>query len=69
MRKLTNQERQLLALISSAGGSVCPGVDASIPKAADVSLRRMERAGLLRIEETDDGARFHITEEGRDHVE
>ena len=68
-RKLTDQERQLLALISSAGGSVCPGVDASIPKAAHVSLRRMERAGLLRIEETDDGARFHLTGDGRAEVD
>ncbi|KFC62736.1 hypothetical protein FF80_03303 [Devosia sp. LC5] len=65
MRKLTIQERQLLALISSAGGSVCPGVDASIPKAAHVSLRRMERAGLLSVETFDDGPVFTLTALGR----
>lgn len=65
MRKLTNQERQLLEYIDAAGGSVCPGTDASIPKAGHKSLRRMAGAGLLTIEETDDGPRFHITELGR----
>jgi len=65
MRKLTDQERQLLSLISSAGGSVCPGTDASIPKAGHKSLRRMAGAGLLTVEETDDGPRFHLTELGR----
>jgi hypothetical protein len=68
MRKLTDQEHQLLQYIDAAGGSVCPGTDASIPKAGHKSLRRMATAGLLRIEETDDGPRFHLTAEGREHA-
>lgn len=69
MRKLADQERQLLQLISNAGGSVCPGTDTVIPKAGHKSLRRMERAGLLRVEETDDGPRFHLTALGRQEAE
>lgn len=68
MRKLTDQERQLLQLISNAGGSVCPGADTSIPREGHRSLRRMERAGLLRVEETDDGPRFHLTGAGRAEI-
>ncbi|WP_152658721.1 hypothetical protein [Devosia chinhatensis] len=69
MRKLTGQERQLLQLISSAGGSVCPGVDVQIPREGHRSLRRMERAGLLRVEETDDGPRFHLSDLGNQEAE
>jgi predicted transcriptional regulator len=69
MRKLTDQECQLLQLISNAGGSICPGVDVSIPREGHRSLRRMERAGLLRVEETDDGPRFHLTAIGRQEAE
>ncbi|WP_108397594.1 hypothetical protein [Devosia submarina] len=69
MRKLTDQERQLLELINSAGGSVCPGTDTTIPKAGHKALQRMARAGLLSIEETDDGPRFHLTSAGRGEVD
>lgn len=69
MRRLTDQERQLLRLISDAGGSVCPGADTVIPRDGHKSLRRMERAGLLRVEETDDGVRWHLTALGQEEVE
>ena len=69
MRKLTDQEHHLLQYIDAAGGSVCPGTDASIPKAGHKSLQRMERAGLLRVEETDDGPRFHLTAAGQSEVD
>lgn len=64
-RRLTPEELQLLQLISRAGGSVCPGSDVSIPRAAHKALRRMERAGLLTAEDTDDGPRFHLTAQGQ----
>ena len=64
MRKLTDQERELLQLISNAGGSICPGIDVSIPREGHKALRRMERAGLLRVEETDDGPRWHLLPAG-----
>ena len=63
------EEQRLLALISESGGSVCPGTDTSIPKAGHRALRRMERAGLLSVEETDDGPRFHLTALGQEEVE
>ncbi|MFD2646389.1 hypothetical protein ACFSX5_01115 [Devosia albogilva] len=69
MRKLTAQERQLLHLINNAGGSICPGVETSIPREGHKSLRRMERAGLLRVEETQDGFRFHLTDAGRAEID
>lgn len=69
MRKLTEQERQLLELINSAGGSICPGTDTNIPKAGHKALRRMSSAGLLDVEETDDGPRFHLTSAGRAEID
>lgn len=68
-RRLTDQERQLLRLIADAGGSICPGIDTNIPKEGHRSLRRMERAGLLTVEETQDGARFHLTAAGRAEID
>lgn len=68
MRKLTDQERQLLQLISNAGGSVCPGVDTSIPRAAHKSLRKMVTRGDLAIEDTDDGPRFTLTSQGQEEA-
>ena len=68
MRKLTEQERQLSQLIASAGGSVCPGTDTIIPKAGHKSLRRMERARQLSVEETDDAPRFHLDDGPRFHL-
>ena len=65
MRKLTDQERQLVLYIDAAGGSVCPGTDASIPKAGHKSLRKMVTRGDLTVEETDDGPRFTLTAQGR----
>lgn len=69
MRKLTDQERQLLQAIRDEGGSFCPSDLDSVTRAGHQSLRRMERAGLLRIEDTDAGARFHLTPLGREEAE
>lgn len=69
MRKLSEQERQLLRRISDVGGSICPGVDVLITGEARRSLNRMERAGLLSVEETDDGPRFTLTAQGRAEVD
>lgn len=68
MRKLTDQERQLLQLIKFNDGSICPGVEVSIPPEGHKSLRRMERAGLLSVEDTDDGPRFTLTEQGQEEA-
>lgn len=68
MRKLTDQERQLLQLISSAGGSVCPGNDAVIPKAGHKALRMLERRGDLTVADTDDGPRFTLTSQGQEEA-
>ena len=69
MRKLAPDEIHLLGLIAAAGGSVCPGTDTFIPKAAQKVLRRLVARGDLRDEETDDGPRFHLTAQGQREVD
>lgn len=69
MRKLASSESQLLSLIDAAGGSVCPGTDTSIPRAAHKILRRLVARGDLTDEETDDGPRFHLTIQGQREVD
>lgn len=70
MRKLTDQERQLLRFVSEAGGSFCPGSDttARIPKEGHKSLKRMAKDGFLTIEDTDDGPRFTLTCQGQEEA-
>lgn len=68
-RRLSDQERQLLQAIRDEGGSFCPSDIGSVTKAGHQSLRRMERPGLLRIEDTEAGARFHLTSLGRQEAE
>lgn len=68
MRKLTDQERQLLQIISNAGGSVCPGNDTIIPKAGHKALRMLERRGDLTVSDTDDGPRFTLTSQGQEEA-
>jgi hypothetical protein len=69
MRKLTDQERQLLQLISSAGGSACPGTDTVIPKAGHKALRHLVSRGDLTVEETDDGPKFSLTAQGQSEAD
>ena len=65
MRKLNSIETNLLGMIALNGGSVCPGTDASIPKAAHKVLRRLVTRGDLTVEDTDDGPRFTLTAQGQ----
>lgn len=58
--KLTPSETKLVDLIRNAGGSICPGKDASITSEVHRLLRKLERRGVLSVEETDDGPRFSI---------
>jgi hypothetical protein len=59
--KLTTSEDELVSLIRNAGGSYCPGNDASITPEVHRLLRKLARRGVLRVEETDDGPRFSVT--------
>lgn len=68
MRKLTDDDIYLLGLVAAAGGSVCPGTDVTIPKAAHKLLRRLALRGDLDTEETDDGPRFTLTPQGWSNV-
>jgi len=66
--KFNPSESTLLQLISKAGGSVCLGVDTSIPRAAHKALRKMVTRGDLMVEDTDDGPRFSLTVQGQEEA-
>lgn len=56
--KLTVAESTLLSLIQSVGGSYCASADAQISSDTRKTAKKLERRGLLRIEDTQDGPRF-----------
>lgn len=68
-RRLSPDEARMLTLISRAGGSVCPGTDATIPKAAHKMLRSLESRGHLSVAVYDDGPVFTLTAQGMSEVD
>lgn len=60
--KLTPAETRLLDLIRAAGGTYCPGADSHATPEVNRLIRRLERRGLLSVEQTDDGFRYSIRE-------
>jgi hypothetical protein len=60
--KFNPSENTLLQLIANAGGSYCPGASASISSATHKLIRRLERRGVLLVEQTDDGFRYSLRE-------
>lgn len=59
--KLTPSEQRLIDLIAAMpGGSICPGVDFHPGHDVQRLIRRLERRGILHVEETDDGPRFTV---------
>lgn len=63
--KLTPSEAKLVELISAMpGASYCPGSDAQAASEVHRIIRRLERKGLVRVESTDDGFRFTVTNHG-----
>lgn len=60
--KLTPSESRLLDLIRAMpGSSYCPGADATATADTLRLIRRLERRGLLTVEQTDDGYRYSLT--------
>lgn len=60
--KFTASEATLLTLISNAGGSYCPGDGAVISRDTHKLIRRLERQGVILVEQTDDGFRFSLVD-------
>lgn len=60
--KLTPSEAKLLNLIRSVGGSYCPGADVTVNREVRRLITRLERRGLLSVEQTDDGYRYSVRE-------
>lgn len=71
MRKLSEQERQLLQHLDDVGGSYCPGADISrsIPSPGRKSIAWIVSKGFMSEEMTDDGPRWHLTAQGRAEVD
>jgi len=61
MRKLTDQDYQLLRRVSAAGGTYCFAAGDHIPAAAHKAMRSLVRRGYLNVEPTDDGIRVTVT--------
>lgn len=61
MRKLNEQEHQLLRQLSSVGGSHCFQLSDPISAAGHKALRSLERRSYLTVEPTDDGIRVTLT--------
>ena len=60
--KLTPSESRLLDLIRAMpGASYCPGADTRVMPEVRRLLTRLERRGLLTVEQTDDGYRYSLT--------
>lgn len=57
MRKLTQEEEHVLGVLRDHGG-FCPGRDVA-PLVLIDTLRSLVRKGRVRVEETDDGPRYH----------
>ena len=65
--KLTPSEAKLVELISDMpGGSYCPGGDMLPGHELQRLIRRLQRKGILDIQQTDDG--FRYTLRGADHA-
>lgn len=60
--KFNPSEATLLQLLANSGGSYCPGAGAIISSATHKLIRRLQRQGVLVVEQTDDGFRFSLTE-------
>ena len=64
MRKLSSKEQQFLSIIHRAGGTHCFGRDDPISAGAIRMMRRLERAGIISVERTDDGPRVTLSDGG-----
>lgn len=69
MKKISDQERQLLQRVRDAGGRHCFGADDHIPAEGHKLLRSLARRGYLAIEPTDDGPLVILAPMGRAEVD
>ena len=65
MKKLSDNERELLRRVAAAGGSHCFRADDHIPGAGHKALRSLAYRGYLTVVPTDDGPLVTLTAQGR----
>lgn len=68
MKKLSDNERELMQRVADAGGSHCFRADDHIPGAGHKALKSLEYRGYLIVEPTDDGPLVTLTAQGRGEV-
>lgn len=62
---LTPSEQKLVDLIRAMpGASYCPGADSQAAPEVHRLIRRLERKGVLLVEQTDDGYRYSVRSHG-----
>lgn len=69
MKKLSENERELLRRVAKAGGSHCFRADDRIPGAGHKALRSLAYRGYLTVEPTDDGPLVMLSPLGRQEAE
>lgn len=65
MKKLSDNERELLRRVADTGGSHCFRAEDYIPGAGHKALRSLAYRGYLTVEPTDDGPLVTLTAQGR----
>lgn len=68
MKKLSDNERELLRRVAAVGGSHCFRADDHIPGAGHKAFRSLAYRGYLTVEATDDGPLVTLRAQGRDHA-
>lgn len=66
MKKISDNERNLLRRVAAAGGSHCFSADDHIPGAGHKALRSLAYRGYLTVGATDDGPLVRLTAMGLD---
>jgi len=69
MKRVSENELELMRRVSAAGGSHCFRADDHIPGAGHKALRSLDYRGFLTVEATDDGPLVTLTAQGQAEVD
>lgn len=68
MKKISDNERELMRRVAAAGGSHCFRADDHIPGAGHKALRSLSYRGYLTVVPTDDGPLVTLTSLGMEEA-
>ena len=69
MKKVSENELELMRRVAAAGGSHCFRAEDTIPGAGHKALRSLAYRGYLTVSPTDDGPLVVLTSLGREEVD